>query len=57
MASIDFVDTMSESGFKVDAPKAGEVIVDNGEFVGVPGRGEFLLRGTNSLLPEGTGGG
>lgn len=32
----------------------GEVIVDDGEFVGASGRGEYLLRGTNSLLPEGT---
>jgi len=32
----------------------GEVIVDGGEFVGTPGRGEYLPRGTNSLLPEGT---
>lgn len=32
----------------------GEVIVDEGEFVGAPGRGEYLPRGTNSLLPEGT---
>ena len=32
----------------------GEVIVDEGEFVGTPGRGEYLPRGTNSLLPEGT---
>lgn len=32
----------------------GEVIVDQGEFVGAPGRGEYLPRGTNALLPEGT---
>ena len=32
----------------------GEVIVDEGDFVGAPGRGEYLPRGTNSLLPEGT---
>lgn len=32
----------------------GEVIVDDGEFVGASGRGEYLPRGTNSLLPEGT---
>lgn len=32
----------------------GEVIVDDGEFVGAAGRGEYLARGTNSLLPEGT---
>jgi dihydropyrimidinase len=32
----------------------GEVIVDHGEFVGEPGRGNYLARGTNSLLPEGT---
>ena len=32
----------------------GEVIVDDGEFVGTPGRGEYLPRGTNALLPEGT---
>ena len=30
----------------------GEVIVDEGDFVGDPGRGEYLHRGTNSLLPE-----
>jgi dihydropyrimidinase len=30
----------------------GEVIVDLGEFVGEPGRGEYLHRGTNALLPE-----
>ena len=33
----------------------GEVIVDEGEFVGVLGRGQYLPRGTNALLPEGTG--
>ncbi|MGB5379819.1 MAG: dihydropyrimidinase [Acidimicrobiia bacterium] len=33
----------------------GEVIVDGGEFVGELGRGQYLPRGTNSLLPEGTG--
>ncbi|MGB9359652.1 MAG: dihydropyrimidinase [Acidimicrobiia bacterium] len=32
----------------------GEVIVDEGEFVGSLGRGQYLPRGTNSLLPEGT---
>jgi dihydropyrimidinase len=32
----------------------GEVIVDQGEFVGARGRGEYLPRGTNALLPEGT---
>lgn len=32
----------------------GRVIVDDGEFVGTPGRGEYLPRGTNALLPEGT---
>ena len=32
----------------------GEVIVDQGEFVGQPGRGRYLPRGTNALLPEGT---
>ncbi len=32
----------------------GEVIVDQGEFVGEPGRGKYLPRGTNALLPEGT---
>jgi dihydropyrimidinase len=30
----------------------GEVIVDRGEFVGAPGRGRYLARGTNALLPE-----
>jgi dihydropyrimidinase len=30
----------------------GEVIVDDGAFVGTPGRGSFLHRGTNALLPE-----
>jgi len=30
----------------------GEVIVDHGNFVGELGRGEYLHRGTNSLLPE-----
>ena len=33
----------------------GEVIVDEGEFVAVLGRGQYLPRGTNALLPEGTG--
>ena len=33
----------------------GAVIGDDGEFVGEPGRGEYLPRGTNSLLPAGSG--
>jgi dihydropyrimidinase len=33
----------------------GEVVVDEGEFVGILGRGQYLPRGTNALLPEGTG--
>ncbi len=30
----------------------GEVIVDRGTFVGEPGRGRYLVRGTNALLSE-----
>lgn len=30
----------------------GEVIVESGEFVGSDGRGRFLVRGTNALVPE-----
>ncbi len=30
----------------------GEVIVDHGTFVGEPGRGRYLARGTNALLPD-----
>ena len=33
----------------------GEVIVDDGEFIGAPGRGQYLVRGTNAMLPEPTG--
>jgi len=30
----------------------GDVIVDHSEFVGEPGRGRYLARGTNALVPE-----
>lgn len=30
----------------------GDVIVDSGEFVGKEGRGRYLVRGTNALVPE-----
>jgi dihydropyrimidinase len=30
----------------------GQVIVDHGSFVGEPGSGRYLARGTNALLPD-----
>ena len=42
-----------EVGGRVDTVMLrGEVIVDHGSFVGAPGHGRYLPRGTNALLPD-----
>ncbi|MEN8040274.1 MAG: dihydropyrimidinase [Actinomycetota bacterium] len=45
----------AEIGGRVESVLSrGKLIVDHGEFIGDPGHGQYLHRGTNALLPEKT---
>ncbi len=47
------ITTRAQVGGRVETVlQRGEVIVEGGEFVGDEGRGRYLVRGTNALIPE-----